>query len=612
MRLFEKEHRSFSTEVNRRQMLRAASGIAVASSAGIGMTSTATAQQISYGAPIMHYSTDSDPPQHATNLTVLFNPEVTFGGGSEYELEVERVDTNQSVRFEPNISQEITASNAGLFLYDGDGTLLDPPEIDLDGRKPLSVTGGNENIFTSESVFGTYIVHLLENGERINSMEEKQIGIGYEGEFVQDSTSGEIEVTFPIEDEVDDSWYVEFYIDDHGDSPPSDLIEATEMERDEEREQFVSTFQSDNLDSVDEDSVPRGEVRFFINGNPYEAEEYYEPNLWLGFSIDLSSAEETVIFQQFSDAADSPLFWALGGLAGAGVGYAGYRKLNSDENSNESHDKDRSIATEKPTNTEQQDIKPVIKGYEDLELFDTVKTFPTIRIRRAETADRRLWVLEPNIEAEGTLDTSTIDRLVNDIEPWSQMNSHSNLLSVFKSDTEPFPWAAIEFADSPKLLDHVDELSMTEKLEAIQEICDAVHHVSRYGTPYENLTTKSILYPNDSGAKLQGILDQFGAQNEWYMAPEEFTAKSTEQSMVYRLGLITYELLTGTLPYATYPNGNPEEAIRSDDPIQPSEQVASLPPEIDRILLKSLSKTQESRHETVLHFRDELRKFAHE
>jgi serine/threonine-protein kinase len=103
------------------------------------------------------------------------------------------------------------------------------------------------------------------------------------------------------------------------------------------------------------------------------------------------------------------------------------------------------------------------------------------------------------------------------------------------------------------------------------------------------------------------MLDQFQEEYAWYKAPEEFETKSTERSIVYRLGLITYELLTGELPYTTYPDGTPKEAIKANDLVQLSEKDTNLSPELNRILAKSLSKSPKDRYETVLHFRDDLR-----
>jgi len=168
----------------------------------------------------------------------------------------------------------------------------------------------------------------------------------------------------------------------------------------------------------------------------------------------------------------------------------------------------------------------------------------------------------------------------------------------------PLPWAAVEQADYIPLVECVDSLSVTETLDTLQQVCNALHHVHRYGATYNNLTTASVLYTDESTVKLRGVLDQFEDLDPWYNAPEEFDGESTERSTVYRIGLIAYELLTGTRPYKEYPGGNATEAIQAAEIILPSEQCSEIPDNIESVLMKALSERPEDRHETVLHLRD--------
>ncbi len=78
----------------------------------------------------------------------------------------------------------------------------------------------------------------------------------------------------------------------------------------------------------------------------------------------------------------------------------------------------------------------------------------------------------------------------------------------------------------------------------------------------------------------------------------------TEQSTVYRIGVIAYELLTGTLPYEGYPEGNATEAIQAGEIIPPSDQRSDIPDSIESVLMMALSESPQNRQETVLHLRD--------
>jgi len=101
-------------------------------------------------------------------------------------------------------------------------------------------------------------------------------------------------------------------------------------------------------------------------------------------------------------------------------------------------------------------------------------------------------------------------------------------------------------------------------------------------------------------------LDQLDEGDPWYNAPEGFDDEYTEQSTVYRIGLIGYELMTGTLPYTDYPNGDVESSIRTGEVNSLAEQSDDVPADLNNVILKALSRDPSERHETVLHLRDAL------
>jgi hypothetical protein len=312
------------------------------------------------------------------------------------------------------------------------------------------------------------------------------------------------------------------------------------------------------------------------------------------------------VFQQAGDQSDNPLFLGAVSTGILGVGYGAYRKFQSDSEpapDTVSHSIDSSSDS---TQSMSDDTSPVIDSYSEITLDQVVSTTDRVQLQSGVVDQQPVWVLTPRKTSNETIDTERLSAFSDRVEPWAGMDSHPYLVSIFGTGSEPIPWAAIEDADDSTLLEQVGQLSINETIEALQEVCEALHHVHRYGTVYGNLTTNSVLYTDDEGVKLRGVLDQFEEPDLWYNAPEEFNSESTEQSTVYRVGLIAYELLTRTLPYPTYPNGSAKSIIQSHELISPSEQVATLPGEVDEILLTALSAASEDRYETVLHLRDEL------
>ena len=84
-----------------------------------------------------------------------------------------------------------------------------------------------------------------------------------------------------------------------------------------------------------------------------------------------------------------------------------------------------------------------------------------------------------------------------------------------------------------------------------------------------------------------------------YTAPEQFTGESGPASDQYALAAVAYEWLTGSPPFRGATFAEVAERQQQDKPIPPRRKRPMLPLDLDRVMLKALSKHPAERYPTV-------------
>ena len=171
------------------------------------------------------------------------------------------------------------------------------------------------------------------------------------------------------------------------------------------------------------------------------------------------------------------------------------------------------------------------------------------------------------------------------------------------------------------LLRKTPQLPVHQALDIAAQVCDGLAYAHGYRTVHRDIKPANIILTDNSKIKIIdfGLAEVLGTQSlargagtYAYMAPEDFESgeQSDRQSDVCSVGIVLYEMLTGTRPFRVQ---NSKDPFAWKSVIQRGEYppVAELRPDApygtDIIIARALSVTKSSRYQTASEMADDLR-----
>ncbi len=207
---------------------------------------------------------------------------------------------------------------------------------------------------------------------------------------------------------------------------------------------------------------------------------------------------------------------------------------------------------------------------------------------------------------------------------------HPNIARLLDggTDRDGLPYLVMEFIEGVPPLDYctAKALSLRERLILFRQICAPVHYAHQRMVVHRDLKPGNILVTPQGVPKLLdfGIAKVLTPDTTpaaetvphmmtaRYCSPEQVRAELvTTASDIYSLGVILYELLTGSSPY-TLPTGSSYETIQAvcnEDPRKPSSRSRDLSPDVDSIVLKALRKNPADRYPSVDSFSEDIQRY---
>ncbi len=190
--------------------------------------------------------------------------------------------------------------------------------------------------------------------------------------------------------------------------------------------------------------------------------------------------------------------------------------------------------------------------------------------------------------------------------------NHPNIVTVFDVGKEGGdPFFAMEFLPGEDLADIMKSdkvLSFKEIADFGIKICAALDFAHDHGVVHRDIKPANILIDRNQEPKVTDFgvakltstnLTRTGTVvgTPSYMSPEQVTGQQVSgASDQFSVAIILYQMLTGELPFT---GENPTTILYKivhETPVGPHEKRTSLPPQIDKVLLRALEKKPETRY----------------
>jgi serine/threonine protein kinase/tetratricopeptide (TPR) repeat protein len=243
---------------------------------------------------------------------------------------------------------------------------------------------------------------------------------------------------------------------------------------------------------------------------------------------------------------------------------------------------------------------------------------------------------------------------------------HPHIAHIFDggSSDSGRPYFVMELVRGIPITDYCDQSQLTpqERLPLFVAVCQAVQHAHQKGLIHRDLKPANVLVTLHDGVPVVKVIDfgiakALGQQltdrtlytgfaqmigTPLYMAPEQAALSGLDvdtRSDIYALGVLLYELLTGTTPFdkerlRTADYDEMRRIIREEEPPRPSTRLSTLGPaaatvsaqrksdprrlsqlcrgELDWIVMKCLEKDRNHRYETASALAADAQRYLHD
>jgi serine/threonine protein kinase/tetratricopeptide (TPR) repeat protein len=222
-----------------------------------------------------------------------------------------------------------------------------------------------------------------------------------------------------------------------------------------------------------------------------------------------------------------------------------------------------------------------------------------------------LKLLNPKIAT----DQRTIKRFRNELK-YARQISHKNVCRLYDfREEEGIHYITMEYVPGEDLkssIKRIGPLSAGKAIFLAKQLCEGLREAHKLGIVHRDLKPRNIMIDKEGNVRImdfgiarslrtEGLTDtgiMIGTPE--YMSPEQVEGRETDQrSDLYSVGVVLYEMLTGTVPF----QGDTPISIavkhKTEVPPDPRALNPQIPEELSIVILKCMEKDQEKRYQNV-------------
>jgi serine/threonine-protein kinase len=220
-------------------------------------------------------------------------------------------------------------------------------------------------------------------------------------------------------------------------------------------------------------------------------------------------------------------------------------------------------------------------------------------------------------------DASFVDRFRREAQAAARLNHHG-IVSVYDSGTDgDTPYIVMQYIEGRTLADFLGSGKTLPPMQAAtigQEIAEALGAAHAQGVIHRDIKPANVMITREGKVLVMdfGIARLISGPETApqtsavlgtasYLSPEQAQGQPVDaRSDIYALGVVLYEMLTGRPPFT----GDSPMAIAykqvNATPEAPSSLNPDVPPELDAVVMRALSKNPANRYQTGREFADDL------